>query len=64
MQKNGKAFSAGVDVSDHTKDKVNDMISVFHEIFSNLKNISAPTVALVNGAALGGGCEVATFLIS
>lgn len=58
---NGKAFSAGVDVSDHTKDKVNEMIAVFHEIFTNLLNISAPTVALVNGAALGGGCEVATF---
>lgn len=58
---NGKAFSAGVDVSDHTKEKVNEMIKVFHEIFTNLHNINAPTVALVNGAALGGGCEVATF---
>jgi cyclohexa-1,5-dienecarbonyl-CoA hydratase len=58
---NGKAFSAGVDVSDHTKEKVNEMIQVFHEIFTNLYKIDAPTVALVNGAALGGGCEVATF---
>ena len=58
---NGKAFSAGVDVSDHTKEKVNEMIQVFHEIFTNLHKINAPTVALVNGAALGGGCEVATF---
>jgi len=58
---NGKAFSAGVDVSDHTKDKVQEMIQVFHEIFTNLLKINAPTVALVNGAALGGGCEVATF---
>ncbi len=57
----GRAFSAGVDVSDHTKDKVNEMIQVFHEIFTNLSNIHAPTVALVNGAALGGGCEVAMF---
>jgi len=58
---NGKAFSAGVDVSDHTKEKVNEMIQVFHEIFTNLYKINAPTVALVDGAALGGGCEVATF---
>jgi cyclohexa-1,5-dienecarbonyl-CoA hydratase len=57
----GKAFSAGVDVSDHTKEKVNEMIQVFHEIFTNLHKINAPTVALVNGSALGGGCEVATF---
>jgi cyclohexa-1,5-dienecarbonyl-CoA hydratase len=58
---NGKAFSAGVDVSDHTKEKVKEMIQVFHEIFTKLHKINAPTVALVNGAALGGGCEVATF---
>ena len=58
---NGKAFSAGVDVSDHTKEKVGEMIQVFHAIFTNLRKITAPTVALVNGAALGGGCEVATF---
>ena len=61
LNANGKAFSAGVDVSDHTKDKVREMIQVFHEIFTNLLKINAPTVALVNGAALGGGCEVATF---
>ena len=61
LDANGKAFSAGVDVSDHTKDKVDEMIAVFHDIFTNLNNITAPTIALVNGAALGGGCEVATF---
>lgn len=58
---NGKAFSAGVDVSEHTDDKVEDMIRVFHGIFENLRKVKAPTVALVNGAALGGGCEVAIF---
>jgi len=56
-----KAFSAGVDVSDHTADKVEDMIRVFHSIFTNLSAIEAPTIAVVNGAALGGGCEVAVF---
>jgi len=61
LDANGKAFSAGVDVSEHTKEKVKEMIQVFHKIFTNLLKINAPTVALVNGAALGGGCEVATF---
>jgi cyclohexa-1,5-dienecarbonyl-CoA hydratase len=57
----GKAFSAGVDVKDHTAEKVREMITAFHEVFENLRAISAPTVALVRGAALGGGCELATF---
>jgi cyclohexa-1,5-dienecarbonyl-CoA hydratase len=61
LDADGKAFSAGVDIADHTKEKVNEMIQVFHDIFTNLLKIEAPTVALVNGAALGGGCEVAMF---
>jgi cyclohexa-1,5-dienecarbonyl-CoA hydratase len=61
IKANGKAFSAGVDVGEHTEDKVEEMIRVFHEIFTNLYSIDAPTIALVNGAALGGGCEIAAF---
>lgn len=57
----GKAFSAGVDVAEHTEDKVNEMIEVFHEIFNKLNLVKIPTLAVVNGAALGGGCEVATY---
>ncbi|UCF07790.1 MAG: enoyl-CoA hydratase/isomerase family protein [Thermoplasmata archaeon] len=57
----GKAFSAGVDVSDHTEEKVEEMIHIFHQIFFNMTHIKAPFVALVEGAALGGGCELATF---
>lgn len=54
-----KAFSAGVEVADHTPDKVDQMIEVFHGIFRRLQKMQAPTVALVNGAALGGGMELA-----
>ncbi len=57
----GKAFSAGVDVSDHTGKKTEEMIHVFHKIFFKMTKIKAPTIALVNGAALGGGCELAIF---
>jgi cyclohexa-1,5-dienecarbonyl-CoA hydratase len=56
-----KAFSAGVDVSEHTAEKVNEMIEVFHKIFRLLDKIEIPTVAVVGGAALGGGCELALF---
>ncbi|MDI6708332.1 MAG: enoyl-CoA hydratase/isomerase family protein [Candidatus Thermoplasmatota archaeon] len=57
----GKAFSAGVDIKDHTEEKVDKMIKVFHEMFKNLSLTKAPTIALVNGVALGGGCELALF---
>lgn len=54
-----KAFSAGVEVADHTPDKVDRMIEVFHGIFRRLQKMPVPTLAAVNGAALGGGMEVA-----
>jgi len=57
----GKAFSAGVDITDHTADKVEGMIRVFHDIFRHMHRIHAPIVAVVDGAALGGGCEVVLF---
>jgi cyclohexa-1,5-dienecarbonyl-CoA hydratase len=56
-----KAFSAGVDVRDHTRDKMDEMLEVFHRIFRLLATVDSPTVAVVQGMALGGGCEVATF---
>jgi cyclohexa-1,5-dienecarbonyl-CoA hydratase len=57
----GKAFCAGVDVKDHTADKVDEMVEVFHRIFRQMWSLDIPTVAAVNGAALGGGCELVTF---
>lgn len=56
-----KAFSVGVDVADHTADKVERMIEVFHGIFRRLDKLEIPTLAAVKGAALGGGCEVVLF---
>jgi cyclohexa-1,5-dienecarbonyl-CoA hydratase len=56
-----KAFSAGVDVADHTEDKVDEMIEVFHGIFKKLNKLPYITLAAVKGAALGGGCELALF---
>lgn len=57
----GKAFSAGVDVSEHIGTKVRDMIYVFHKMFRLLDEIGLTSVAVVGGSALGGGCELATF---
>jgi cyclohexa-1,5-dienecarbonyl-CoA hydratase len=58
---NGKAFSGGVDVGDHIGDKVTVMIDVFHKMFRLLHALPQPTLAVLNGSALGGGCELAVF---
>lgn len=55
----GKAFSAGVDIADHTADRVETMIKKFHAIFHTLWSLEQPIIAAVQGAALGGGCELA-----
>ena len=57
----GKAFSAGVSIKDHTPDKVGEMLEKFHEMFRVLNSLAVPSVALVDGMALGGGCELAVF---
>lgn len=54
----GRAFCAGVDVADHTPDRAPEMLASFHALLLLLLEFPAPTIALVNGAALGGGCEL------
>ena len=57
----GKAFSAGVAIEDHQGDRVKPMLESFHRIFRQLQSLDCVTVASVQGAALGGGAELATF---
>ncbi|MEW5722533.1 MAG: enoyl-CoA hydratase/isomerase family protein [Thermodesulfobacteriota bacterium] len=57
----GKAFSAGVDVGEHLGDQVREMIEVFHGIFRRLDWLGLTSVCAVQGAALGGGCELAVY---
>ncbi len=57
----GKAFSAGVDVGEHMGDMAPKMIEVFHGMFRRMDTIGAVTVAQVQGAALGGGCELMAY---
>lgn len=56
-----KCFSAGVEVRDHLPEKVKEMLRVFHGMFRQMIKLDQPTIAVVNGHALGGGCELAAF---
>jgi cyclohexa-1,5-dienecarbonyl-CoA hydratase len=53
-----RAFSAGVAVEDHVPATVYQMLDSFHSIFRLLEQLAKPTIALVDGVALGGGCEL------
>jgi cyclohexa-1,5-dienecarbonyl-CoA hydratase len=56
-----RAFSAGVSIEEHRAETVFQMLEAFHSIFRALDAVSKPVVALVTGAALGGGCELVAF---
>lgn len=53
-----RAFSAGVAVEEHAEETIYLMLDSFHTIFRSLEHIAKPAIAVVDGAALGGGCEL------
>jgi cyclohexa-1,5-dienecarbonyl-CoA hydratase len=61
LRAEGRAFCAGVAVEDHVGDRVEPMLATFHRIFRLLDALDCATVAVVQGPALGGGAELATF---
>src|SRR5215217_9224126 len=52
--KNCRAFSAGVAVEEHVQDTIFQMLDSFHAIFRSLEQLAKPSIAVVDGAALGG----------
>jgi enoyl-CoA hydratase len=58
------AFCSGGDLSVfhelHTKDEAYTMLSKMGHILYDLMTLNRPTVAILNGTAIGGGCELAT----
>jgi cyclohexa-1,5-dienecarbonyl-CoA hydratase len=53
-----RAFSAGVEVKDHLGERMPLTIREFGKVFQYLRNLGKPSIAVVNGVALGGGCEL------
>jgi cyclohexa-1,5-dienecarbonyl-CoA hydratase len=56
--KSCRSFSAGVAVEEHVQETIFQMLDAFHSIFRSMEQIAKPTIAIVDGAALGGGCEL------
>jgi cyclohexa-1,5-dienecarbonyl-CoA hydratase len=54
-----RAFSAGVDIKAHGPGQVQDMLTSFHTVIRAIVASRKVTIAVVQGACLGGGAELA-----
>jgi enoyl-CoA hydratase len=57
-----KAFVAGADIAEmatFTPAQAREFSGLGHRVFHAMESLSLPTIAAVNGFALGGGCELA-----
>ena len=54
-----RAFSAGVDVKAHIPELVAEMLASFHSVIRMVVSSRKVTIAVVRGACLGGGAELA-----
>jgi cyclohexa-1,5-dienecarbonyl-CoA hydratase len=55
-----RAFSAGVDIRDHTPEKAPEMLDVVHGAIRKLMALPQVSIAGVRGVCLGGGLEIAS----
>ena len=59
FQGQGKHFSFGASVEEHTYQLAKKMLQTFHQIFLELSEIHIPLLAKISGQCLGGGMELA-----
>ncbi|MDR1943559.1 MAG: enoyl-CoA hydratase/isomerase family protein [Synergistaceae bacterium] len=58
----GKSFVAGADIGEMVflkEPECRNLAKKGNDVFSKLEKLAVPTIAAVNGFALGGGCELA-----
>lgn len=55
----GKAFCGGIELGEYTQRRVFQLLDSFHAAFSAMLDTSKPVLVVVNGAAFGGGAELA-----
>jgi enoyl-CoA hydratase/carnithine racemase len=55
----GDVFSRGIDLAEHSRERVTRLVQVFHRIFETIRLLNVVSVAAVNGAAAAGGFALA-----
>lgn len=58
IQGAGRCFSGGVDIREHVPELIPETLGRFHEVVSELYHFPVPTLARVQGPAIGGGLEL------
>jgi enoyl-CoA hydratase/carnithine racemase len=58
LEAEGKAFSAGLDLTEQTREKIFLLVEQFHRVARSLNSFPRPTIALVRGIAVGAGNEL------
>jgi len=54
-----RAFSAGVEVADHSREHIGELMKDMLRLMRRIEEFPLPTIAALNGITLGGGLELA-----
>ena len=60
IEGDARAFSAGVDIEAHLPEQIHEMLASFHAVIRAIVTSRNVTIAMVRGACLGGGAELAS----